>query len=512
MIIPLELNSSEPLYEQIYRYLKEEIKTGRLAVNTKLPSTRNLAFHLQVSRNTIDLAYSQLVSEGYVESVPKSGYYVNEIGTLLQLSLKQKAIDSLQKNQTVETVEQNTLALEKDVIPLEHKQISSSQGIIQKEEQSIKLKYDFSPFVVDSSKFPFSTWRKLSNKCMNDMNQGLFLLGDNQGDLPLRQEIAKYLYESRGVNCKEHQIIIGAGADYLLQLLRKLLPKQCIVAMENPAYLRAYQILKGNGCKIVPVSVDKDGIYAEVLFQINADVVYVTPSHQYPLGVIMPIKRRRELLAWAKERLGRYIIEDDHDSEFRYRGKPIPSLQGIDTQETVIYLGTFSRAIAPGIRVGYMVLPETLYKKYRKECYYYASTVSRIDQAILYEFIHGGYFERHVNKMRKLYKCKHDTMLRALKIFGENIKITGEYAGLYLVVEFCFGLSEKELILLAQSNNIQLYGIEKYYLTKTSKEKDRQKNSAVILLGFANLTETQIEQGILNLYQAIKDKRNGKEK
>ncbi|WP_066720551.1 MocR-like pyridoxine biosynthesis transcription factor PdxR [Clostridium sp. Marseille-P299] len=461
LIISLDQNSKVPMYEQIYKFIKDEIKSGNIPVHTKLPSSRNLATHLQISRSTVDLAYNQLVSEGYIESVPKSGYYVLNIGDLIHIS----------NNETKPNVVK---------IP-----------------KSTKMKYDFSPFAVDISSFPFATWRKLSNQCMNDMNQGLFLLGENQGDIALRKAISNYLHESRGVNCDARRIIIGAGSDYLLQLLSQLLPRQSKICMENPTYKRAYHILNGMGFPIIPIGMKEEGVSLEQIEQSDGNIVYVTPSHQYPLGVVMPIKSRLELIRWAANDSTRYIIEDDHDSEFRYIGKPIPSLQGIDTFDRVIYMGTFSRAIAPAIRVGYMVLPEELYKKYQQEYYYYASTVSRIDQAIICEFIVGGYFERHVNKMRKHYKNKHDLLLKTLKIFGNRIRITGENAGLHLVVEFLEEVSEEDLIEKASQQGIQLYGLNRHYITE---EKPKYPT---ILLGYANVSEDDIKNGIQLLYEGL---------
>lgn len=461
LTISLDMNSKIPMYEQIYEYIKKEIKTGGLPVHTKLPSSRNLSLHLQISRSTVELAYNQLISEGYIESIPKSGYYVADIGELIQIS--------------------------RTSIPTNK----------QKVDGKSRVRYDFSPFAVDITGFPFATWRKLSNQCMNDINQELFLLGDNQGDLPLRQVIARYLHESRGVNCDAEHIIIGAGTDYLLQLLVKLLPEQSCVAMENPTYIRAYRILKGFHLPIYPIDMEEDGLNLEQLGKSAANIVYVTPSHQYPLGVVMPIKRRMELLSWAGKEENRYVIEDDHDSEFRYIGKPIPSLQGIDTFQSVIYMGTFSRAIAPAIRVGYMVLPEKLYQVYKKDYSYYASTVSRIDQAIICEFIRGGYFERHVNKMRKRYKNKHDLMLRLLKVFGNRIHITGENAGLHLVVEFDIDMTEEELIDRANCEGIQLYGLNRHFIS------EGKKKHPTILLGYANLSEQEITDGVELLYKIL---------
>ena len=463
LMIPLKVNSSVPLYEQIYNFIKNEIRAGKLTVAQKLPSTRNLSNHLQISRSTVELAYNQLVSEGYIESRPKSGYYILNVGELT----------TLPKTKVNE--------------------------IRQIHESKIKVKYDFSPFSVDITEFPFSTWRRLSNLCMNDMNQDLFLLGSSQGDFSLREAIARYLHSSRGVQVKESQIIVGAGTDYLLLLLMQILKGNQKIAMEDPTYKRAYHIFKGLGLTVAPIPIDSDGIKVTELEKSTSNLAYVTPSHQYPMGVVMPIKRRMELLAWAAKSKERYIIEDDHDSEFRYKGKPIPCLQGMDTQDKVIYISTFSRAIAPAIRVGYMVLPPILVKAYQEKFSYYASTVSRVDQAIISEFINGGYFERHLNKMRTKYKNKHDVMLRALKLFGSNVTVTGEHAGLHIVAQFRVKVSEQQLIVAAMQRNIRLYGLNKHYIT------ERHEEYPTLLLGFANVSEEDIEGGIRSLYEMCKE-------
>lgn len=465
LIIPLDTGSSVPLYEQIYQYLKNEIKIGKLSVATKLPSTRGLSSNLQISRSTVELAYSQLISEGYIESRPKSGYYVSKIG---------------------------------DLVALPEMVVEHNKKVLVHEK---KMRYDFNPFTVDMNEFPFATWRRLSNQCMNDMNQNLFLLGQSQGDMPLRESIGRYLHSSRGVRVEPDQLIIGAGTDYLLQLLIQILQPVESIGMENPSYRRAYQIFNGLGIKVAAIDVKRDGIDITQLRNSGCELCYVTPSHQYPLGVVMSISKRLELLSWASERENRYIIEDDHDSEFRYKGKPIPSLQGIDQNDHVIYIGTFSRAIAPAIRMGYMVLPKGLIQHYHQCFSYYASTVSRIDQAIMCQFINGGFFERHVNKMRTRYKSKHDTLLRSLKLFQNQIRITGEYAGLHLVVEFLLNITEEVLIALAQTVDIQLYGLNRHYLD------GKRTKYPTILIGFANLTESQIEEGIQLLYAILKQER-----
>ncbi len=461
LIIPLDPGASVPLYEQIYQYVKNEIRIGKLTVNTKLPSSRSLSSNLQISRSTVELAYSQLISEGYIHSKPKSGYYVSQVG---------------------------------DLVELPKKKMMSYQKVVKHQE---KPAFDFSPFSIDMTQFPFATLRRLYNQCMNDMNQQLFLLGESQGDLSLREAIGNYLHSSRRVNVEASQIIIGAGTDYLLQLLAQILQPERQIAMENPSYKRAYEIFSGLGFEVSKIPVKKDGMDLERLAKDSANLCYLTPTHQYPLGVIMPISRRMQLLAWAMEKGNRYIIEDDHDSEFRYKGKPIPSLQGLDLHGRVIYIGTFSRAIAPAIRMGYMVLPKQLMERYQQSFSYYACTVSRIDQAMMCKFINGGFFERHLNKMRTCYKAKHDALLRALKVFGASITITGEYAGLHLVVEFHITWTEEELIQAAYKEGIQLYGLNRHFL---SGERTKEPT---ILLGFANLTEEKLEQGTQKLYDLL---------
>lgn len=459
--IPLNNQLSIPLYEQIYRFLKQEITTNQLKPNMKLPSTRNLASFLQVSRNTVDLAYSQLVSEGYIYSLEKKGYFVNSITGLAKSS----------------------------------EFLNTAPVNIPNKQEDSSILYDLSPFGMDLNHFPYHTWTKLTKKCLMEQTD-LFVLGNNQGDLPFRLAIQSYLHQSRGVNCEVDQIIVGAGVDYLLQLLTHILDSTYHYAMENPTYQRAYKILTGYGRTVHPISLDEQGIDVNQLMKSKANVAYVTPSHQYPLGIVMPIKRRLELLSWAKEKEDRYIIEDDHDSEFRYKGKPIPSLQGIDSNDKVIYIGTFSRAIAPAIRIGYMVLPKQLSVRYQNNYNYYSCTVSRIDQAILTRFIEDGYFERHLNRMRKIYKGKHDLMVSSLKSLGKKVTIYGENAGLHLVLTFHTSKSEQQFIELAKQHELKLYSLSQHYIGT------KHQLTNTFLVGFATLSDSSIES-ICRIFQQI---------
>lgn len=300
-----------------------------------------------------------------------------------------------------------------------------------------------------------------------------------------------------GVDCRPEQILIGAGSEYLLMLLSQILGNGRKIAMENPTYKQAYRVLKGEGYPVIPVDMDRYGMDVQRLSRSSADVAYVMPSHQYPTGIVMPVKRRQELLAWAYSGADRYLIEDDYDSEFRYKGKPIPALQGMDRGGRVIYMGTFSKSIAPAIRVGFMVLPEHLLEAYRERAGFYLSTVSRIDQNILYQFITQGYYERHLNRMRALYKGKHDALMAGLKELEDRFLIRGEYAGLHVLLTHRQGEAEESLVARAAELGVKVYGISGCFIQPEEKLFD-----STVMLGYASLSEEEIRNGTKLLSKA----------
>ena len=449
----LKTHSKNPLYEQIYNYIKSDIQNGKIAYGEKLPSTRALAKHLEISRSTVELAYEQLLSEGYIESEPYRGFFVAQIEELYHL----------QKGK-----------------------ITSAK--VYKEKK--KYKYDFTPNGVDLKSFPYNAWRKLSKDILMDDKTELFRAGDSQGEYGFRNAICNYLYQARGVNCTPDQIIIGAGSDYILMLLSTILGIHHRIAFEDPTYKQAYRMVRSLSYETAPVPMDKNGMKVSELEKSGADIAYVTPSHQYPTGVIMPLKRRLELLRWASQEEGRYIIEDDYDSEFRYKGKPIPALQGYDGEDKVIYLGTFSKSIAPAIRLSYMVLPKPLLEVYDQKSRFVNSTVSKVDQMIVQKFIEEGYYERHLNKTRALYKSRHDVLIEGLRPMMDICKISGEHAGVHLLLTFHNGMSEEELIQRAEAEDIRVYGLSDYCI------QEKYEGNATILLGYANLSEEQIREAV----------------
>ena len=456
-MLTVELKSKDkmPLYEQLYLKIRGLITEGELVEGEKLPSERGLALNLQISRNTVTLAYEQLYAEGYVEVRPQSGYYVNKIDRIN--SEKKEEFTDI-KNESV--------------------------------NPEPEYEYDFSPFSLCKESFPYRMWDRLYRKCMRDRGEELFNLGERQGDLELRVAIAKYLFGYRGLSVKPENMIIGAGTGYLLQLLEHLIDEKSIIAMENPTYMQAYRIFSSLNREVYPINLDENGLKVEELKSSEAKAVYLTPSHQFPTGVVMPIKRRKEILGWAAGE-DRYIIEDDHDSEFRYKGLPIPPLKAIDTGNKVVYLGTFSRTIAPAIRIGFMVLPDGLLKVYRKKLAFLACTVPRIDQAVLTEFILGGHYERHINKARKIYKSRHDKLISSLKVFGDKVKIMGGNAGMHLMVKFKFDMTDEEVVSRAEKSGIKLVGLSKHRIGESP-----EGGEAYILIGYGNISEDRIEEGI----------------
>ena len=360
----------------------------------------------------------------------------------------------------------------------------------QEENEYYNFKVDFSPRGIDLDSFPFNAWRKLSKNTLVDDNKDMFAVGNAQGEYSLRQVIRDYLHSARGVHCRPEQILVGAGSEYLLMLLSQLIGRSTGIALENPTYKQAFRVFESLGHPIFPVSMDEWGMKVKELEKTQARIAYVMPSHQYPTGIVIPIKRRQELLKWAKKQEGRYLIEDDYDSEFRYKGRPIPALQGNDTEGKVIYLGTFSRAIAPSIRISYMVLPETLLPAYEENGRCFSATVSKTDQKILEEFMRSGAFERHLNRMRAQYKGKHDLLIRLLKEFGREYTVSGENAGVHVLVHLPRGLSEAEAVQRAKEDGVRVYGLERYCIGAAADPAQ----GGTVLLGYAGLSEEEIAE------------------
>ena len=461
LAISLNAKSRKPLYEQIYQHIRREIQSGRIPAGEKLPSSRRMSANLQVSRSTVDLAYEQLLSEGYIESVPYKGYYVCSLEGLCHMEFKEPEREE------------------------------------RRQQEQEQYSYDFAVSGIDPDGFPYNLWRKISKEVLSEEDPQLYQLGEPQGEPGFREALADYLHYARGVNCTPEQIVVGAGSDYLLLLLHVLMDGRGRIAMENPTYCTAGHCLEAMGCEVKSVGMDESGMLVEERDKSGADVAYVMPSHQFPTGIVMPLRRRMKLLSWAAQKEGRYIIEDDYDSEFRYKGKPIPALQGFDTAGRVIYIGTFSKSVAPSIRISYMVLPPELLECYRKKGTLFSVTVSRVDQKIMEEFLRGGHFERHLNRMRAVYKAKHDLLLGRLRKMERICRVSGEQAGVHLVVHFVNGMTEQEALQRAARSGIRVYGISRYRM-----EGQKRYEGEAVLLGYATLKLDELERAADALEQA----------
>ncbi|MDQ1143690.1 GntR family transcriptional regulator/MocR family aminotransferase [Bacillus sp. SORGH_AS 510] len=457
-----------PLYIQLANYIKEEILAGKMKPGEKLPSKRKLADYLRLSLNTIQSAYEQLSAEGYVESKPRKGLFVTTLED--------------DRSLTMQVGPPNVGA--------------KREAVLEKEKVTI----DFNSGKIDLALFPYAQWRKLTVQALYEDQGDLFNIGDPQGERLLREEISSHLYASRGVRCSADQIIIGAGSQVLMGLLCLVIGKEHSYALENPGYHRTKAVLHDLGVDTVSISLDEDGVEMTPLKNSVAKVVYVTPSHQFPNGMIMPISRRMELLGWAEE-TGGYIIEDDYDGEYRYKGQPIPSLQGLDTNGTVIYLGTFSKSLIPSLRISYMVLPPSLLKRYQEKFTIYKQTVSRLHQDTLYRFMKEGHWQSHLNKMRTLYRKKHAALLASIKkYFGSKVEVIGENSGLHIVLKVETALTETELIERALHVGVKVYPLSIYC---DGEMASGQQPS--VLLGFGGLSEKEIDEGIRLLKNAWGD-------
>ncbi|MBO4394145.1 MAG: PLP-dependent aminotransferase family protein [Spirochaetales bacterium] len=393
------------LYESLYSKFVDEIRTGSLKAGTKMPSVRRCSEEYGVSRNTVLGAYSLLLSEGYINSRERSGYYVAQFEA-----------------------------------PIPGKS-SSAQRAEPKRTDASKPLTDLSANLVDSSLFPYSTLRQLYRETLS--GESISILenaGQSMGDEDLRLSIASYVFNHKGILCEADQIIIGNGTSYHLQTLPPLFGDRPSFLMENPGFRSTREIVSDTGCNIIDIPLDAEGASITDIRNLGSRIrgtvlLHISPSHQYPMGTTMSAPRRAAILDWANAKAGRYIIEDDYDSDFRYNGHPIPPICSMDTTGKVIYIGTFSRTLTPSIRLSYMILPQSLVETYRERFSKYPCPVSRIDQKVVSLFMDYGYYERHINRMRRVYRSRRNAMVQTIEETWPEARIRGDEAGLHFIVK-----------------------------------------------------------------------------
>jgi len=322
---------------------------------------------------------------------------------------------------------------------------------------------------------------------INEYDRELLSLGDPKGYVALREALAGYLYQSRGVNCSAQQIIISSGIEFLFQILIQILDQDSAFGIEDPGYEKLHVLFETNRARCISLPIDEHGVQMDALNNAGVDVMCITPSHQFPSGCVMPINRRSQVLNWANELPGRYIVEDDYDSEFKYSGRPIPALQGIDHNGKVIYVGAFSKSLSPAHRISYMVLPHELLNRYNLRMPFMICPVPVLDQKVLSAFINEGYFERHLNKMRTVYKKKREVLIREVRAFGPAVSVLGADTGLHLLLEVRNGMTESQLVSSAYQEHVRVYGLSRYYYNQANLP-----DVPVIVIGFAQLSEGDI--------------------
>ncbi len=459
----LDSKNHIPLYEQLYKYIKNELETGKISAGEKLPSKRELASHLKISIVTVETAYAQLVAEGYITPRPGSGFYAEsvQVGGIWNA--------------------------EKESIYIPEKKLKKT------------YKYNFRTNMVDTKLFPFSTWAKLSREILSEQSPELLSSCDPRGTYELRREIARYLKSFRGIEVHPDQIIVGAGSEYLTGLIIQLLGRELVYGIEEPGYTKIYRIFSANCPYIRSIGLDRYGADCASIEQSGADAVHITPSHHFPLGTVMPAKRKTQILGWAYESENRYIIEDDYDSEFRFSGKPVSAVQSLDTLGRVIYINTFTKSLAPSMRISYMILPPTLLEKFMKELGFYACTVPVFEQLTLAKFMERGHFERHIRRMKKLYRQRRDTLSDCINSCGlKNIvSLSGLDAGLHVLMKVRNSMTERRLVQSAEENDVRVYGLSEYY----SFRKDNIPESFVVA-GYSGLNEEEIAHGTERLEKA----------
>jgi GntR family transcriptional regulator/MocR family aminotransferase len=459
-MIPIIDQKDKRLYEQIYEFYKNAILNKKLAHRYKLPSHRTLAKELGVGINTVLKAYEQLTIEGYVSNEHRKGLFVTMIDN---------------KDWQVQ---------------------SGARQIVGKKETTKSIKADFSTSMqlVDENHFPIKQWRKCSNWALDKVS---FQYQEYEGIDPLKKPLIEYLLNYRGVHATPERLLIGSGTSVMIFWLAFILRKSCSkIIVEEPCYPRSRAPFLEFGYDVKPVSVDHEGIDLKKLGSEKADLLYLTPSHQYPTGAAIPVSHRLRILSWAKRNKA-YIIEDDFDCEFRYKTKLMPSLQGLDQSDRVIYAGTFSSALMPSLRVAYLVLPENFsvdYRSYR----YLTSTVPYFTRKTLAWFMEEGYWERHLKKMRIIYKKKYDTCIEALRKLPNNrIRFNNTPSGLNILLRINTRLSEREIISRALDKGILLTAAGEFYLNKTNRPKHPE-----VLFEFGSIPQEQIEKVVAKLAAA----------
>lgn len=452
----LDRSGASPLYEQLYRALKADILSGALSGGSRLPSGRALAEHLGLSRVTVETAYAQLLAEGYLTSRPRAGYFVEQ---LTPQELPPRVSEPEAQPPEPETAQSRSAQL-----------------------------------------FPFSVWARLMRGVLLDRRQELLRPAPDAGLPALRQAVAAELYRQRGVHVSPEQVYIGAGAEYFYNLLIQFFGHGRVYALENPGHRKIARVYQANQVAVRPIGMDADGVIPELLEQSGAEVLHISPSHHYPTGTVTPITRRQALMRWLTAQPGRYLIEDDYDSEFRFSGLPIPTIQSMDRSGRVIYMNTFSRTISPSLRISYMILPRTLLPQWQAAMGFYSCTVPSFEQMTLTRFLAEGYFEKHLSRMKKHYRAVRAQLFSVLHTpqAVRQCAVHDTDAGLHLVLELKNAPEPEALRALLRQSGLPDALLSDFYLDAPSPQAQKS-----IVLGYADAEPAQLEAALTALFTRL---------
>lgn len=452
----LDRSGASPLYEQLYRALKADILSGALPGGSRLPSGRALAEHLGLSRVTVETAYAQLLAEGYLTSRPRAGYFVEQL--------------------TPQELPPRVSAPEAQPPEPETAQSRSAQL------------------------FPFSVWARLMRGVLLDRRQELLRPAPDAGLPALRQAVAAELYRQRGVHVSPEQVYIGAGAEYFYNLLIQFFGHGRVYALENPGHRKIARVYQANQVAVRPIGMDADGVIPELLEQSGAEVLHISPSHHYPTGTVTPITRRQALMRWLTAQPGRYLIEDDYDSEFRFSGLPIPTIQSMNRSGRVIYMNTFSRTISPSLRISYMILPRTLLPQWQAAMGFYSCTVPSFEQMTLTRFLAEGYFEKHLSRMKKHYRAVRAQLFSVLHTpqAVRQCAVHDTDAGLHLVLELKNAPEPEALRALLRQSGLPDALLSDFFLDAPSPQAQKS-----IVLGYADAEPAQLEAALTALFTRL---------
>ncbi len=459
----LQKQDNVPLYEALYRAIRDKIISGDLSAGEKLPSKRALSLNMNISVTTIENSYAQLCLEGYVHSEPGRGFFVNNMPEADKENLAHLY---------------GTEIKEYPFIPPE------------KEEPHYRI--DFKSNMSAMSLFPFSVWSKLMREVVSSRNPELLVTGPYNGIHSLRKAIADHLLSYRGMNVNPDQIIIGAGTEYLYSRILALFGSGNVIAIEDPGYKKFADISGSQGCIWDYIPVDEMGMRSDLLKNSRANLAHVSPANHFPTGYVMPISRRMEILEWAHSSPINYIIEDDYDSELRYSGKAIPPLYKLDETGRVIYLNTFSKSLVPSLRISYAVLPPDLVLRYRERLSFYSCTVSSFEQLTLARFISEGYFERHINRLKQHYRNKRDRLISAIASspLSEICQILEAEAGTHFLLRVNTKLDDAQIHAVAEEKGIKLALLSDYAKAYSIR------NSRTLVINYAGLDPEQTAEAV----------------